>query len=146
MAQAKDTASIENSYQGAGLSDADIQSRRIQYGYNEIPEKTIGPIKATLKRMWGPIPWLLEAAMLFELFMGKGIQAAVVFLLLVFSAVIGQIQESRAKKAIGYLHQQLQISVRTLRNGTWQTIPSRELVPDDIVHASVTVVQSVAES
>ena len=91
----------------------------------------------TLKRLWGPIPWLLEAAMIFELFMGKGIQAAVVFLLLVFSAVVGEIQEKRAKKAIGYLHQRLQISVRTLRNGIWQTIPSRELVPGDIVHARV---------
>jgi H+-transporting ATPase len=87
--------------------------------------------------MWGPIPWLLEAAMIFELVLGKGIQAAVVFLLLVFSAVTGEVQEKRAKKAIGYLHQQLQISVRTLRNGTWQTLPSRELVPGDIVHARV---------
>jgi H+-transporting ATPase len=137
MVQTKDTAGIENLYQETGLHDADVQAKRIQYGYNEIPEKIVGPFRGILKRMWGPIPWLLEAAMLFELFLGKGVQAAVVFLLLVFSAVIGQIQESRAKKAIGYLHQQLQISVRTLRNGTWQTIPSRELVPDDIVHVRV---------
>ena len=137
MAQSKDTAGIENSYQGTGLSDADIQAQHKQYGYNEIPEKQVGPVMGTFKRMWGPIPWLLEAAMIFELILGKGIQAAVVFLLLVFSAVTGEVQEKRAKKAVGYLHQQLQISVRTLRNGTWQTIPSRELVPGDIVHARV---------
>jgi len=71
------------------------------------------------------------------LLLGKAAQAAVVFLLLVFSAVVGQIQEQRAKKAIGYLHRQLQISVRTLRNGRWQTLPSRELMPGDIVHARV---------
>jgi H+-transporting ATPase len=136
MAQTKDTG-IENIYKGNGLNDADLHAKRMQYGYNEIPEKKVSPVMGTLKRMWGPIPWLLEAAMIFELVLGKGIQATVVFLLLVFSAVIGQIQESRAKKAIGYLHQQLQISVRTLRNGTWQTIPSRELVPGDIVHARV---------
>jgi len=137
MTQTKDAAGIEDSYQETGLHDADLQAKRMQYGYNEIPEKKVGPVKGTLKRMWGPIPWLLEAAMLFELFLGKGVQAAVVFLLLVFSAVIGQIQENRAKKAIGYLHQQLQISVRILRNGMWQTMPSRELVPGDIVHARV---------
>jgi H+-transporting ATPase len=130
-------AGIENEYQGTGLKDDDIQAKRKQYGYNEIPEKKIGPVMGTLKRMWGPIPWLLEAAMIFELLLGKGVQAAVVFLLLVFSAVTGEIQEKRAKKAIGYLHQQLQISVRTLRNGTWQILPSRELVPEDIVHARV---------
>jgi H+-transporting ATPase len=133
----KDTAGIENSYQGTGLNDADIQSKRKQYGYNETPEEQVGPVMGTLKRMWGPIPWLLEAAMIFELIMGKAVQSAVIFLLLVFSAVIGEIQEKRAKKAIGYLHQQLQISVRTFRNGTWQTIPSRELVPGDIVHGRV---------
>ena len=137
MVQSKDTAGIESSYQGTGLNDTVVQAKQKQYGYNEIPEKHAGPVTGTLRRMWGPIPWLLEAAMIFELFMGKGVQAAVVFLLLVFSAVIGEIQEERAKKAIGYLHQQLQISVRVLRNGTWRTIPSRELVPGDIVHARV---------
>lgn len=137
MIQSKDTAGIENSYQGKGLNDADVQTQRKQFGYNEIPEKHVGPVMGTLKRMWGPIPWLLEAAMLFELFLGKTTQAVVVFLLLVFSAVIGEIQEKRAKKAIGYLHQQLQISVRILRNGLWQTLLSRELVPGDIVHVKV---------
>jgi H+-transporting ATPase len=137
MAQSKDTAGIENSYQGAGLDEADIQAKRRQYGYNEISEKHVGPVMGTLKRMWGPIPWLLEAAMIFEFVLGKGVQAAVIFLLLIFSAVIGEIQEKRAKNAIGYLHQQLQISARTLRNGTWQRILSRELVPGDIVHARV---------
>lgn len=133
----KDTAGIENSYPGTGLTEADVQARRKQDGFNELPEKHVGPIMGTLKRMWGPIPWLLEVAMIFELALGKGVQAAVVFLLLVFSAVIGQIQENRAKKAIGYLHKQLQISARTLRNGTWRTIPSRELVIGDIVHTRV---------
>lgn len=137
MTESKNNAGIENTYQGKGLNDADVKTKREQYGYNEIPEKQVGPVMGTIKRMWGPIPWLLEAAMLFELFLGKVPQAVVVFLLLVFSAVIGEIQEKRAKKAIGYLHQQLQISVRILRNGLWQTLLSRELVSGDIVHVKV---------
>jgi H+-transporting ATPase len=139
VAQNKNTtpAGIENTYQGTGLNDADIQAKRKQYGYNEIPERQIGQVMGTLKRMWGPIPWLLEAAIIFELVLGKVVQSAVVFLLLVFSAVVGEIQEKRAKRALGYLHQQLQISARTLRNGTWQTITTRELVRGDIVHARV---------
>jgi len=135
--QSNDIAGIENSYHGDGLNNTDVQTKRKLYGYNEIPEKQVGLIMGTLKHMWGPVPWLLEAAMIFELFMGKVVQASVVFLLLVFSAIIGEIQEQRAKKAIGYLRQQLQISVRTLRNGIWQTIPSRELVPGDVVHIRV---------
>jgi len=137
MTQSKDIAGIENTYQGTGLNDTEIRDGRKQYGYNEIPEEHIGPVQSILKRMWGPVPWLLEAAMIFELVLGKGVQATVIFLLLVFSAVIGEIQERRAKNAIGYLRQKLQISVRTLRNGTWRTIFSRELVPGDIIHAKV---------
>jgi H+-transporting ATPase len=137
MVKSKDIAGIENAYQGAGLNDVDVQTKREQYGYNEIPEKQISPVIGTLKRMWGPVPWLLEAAMIFELILGKGVQAVIVFLLLAFSVVTGEIQEERAKKAIGYLRRQLQISTRTLRNETWQTIPSRELVPEDIVHLKV---------
>lgn len=137
MSKSKDTAGIETTCQETGLSDAEIQAIRKQYGYNEIPEKRTGPVMGALKRLWGPIPWLLEAAMMFELALGKGIQAAVVFLLLVFSAVTGEIQEKRAKKAIGFLQQQLQINVRILRNGIWQTLLSRELIPGDIIHAKI---------
>ena len=127
-------AGIENEYPGAGLNDAEVQVRREQYSYNEIPEKKVGPIRGTLKRLWAPVPWMLEVAMLFELFLGKGTQAAVVFLMLAFSAITGEVQERRAKTAVGYLRQQLRIGVRTLRNGRWQKVLSRELVPGDIVH------------
>lgn len=137
MASSAGLTGIEQLYHKKGLNNTEVQSRQKEYGYNEIPEKQTGPVGGILKRVWGPIPWLLEAAMIFEIIMGKSVQAAVVFLLLVFSAVLGEIQEERAKKAIGYLHQQLQINVRALRNGTWQTIPSRDLVPGDIVHVKV---------
>jgi H+-transporting ATPase len=137
MVKSEDMGEVENIYQGTGLNDVDVQTKREQYGYNEILEKQVGPVMGALKRMWGPVPWLLEAAMIFELILGKGIQAVTIFLLLVFSAVTGEIQEERAKKAIGYLRRQLQISVRALRNGTWQTISSRELVPGDIVHLKI---------
>ncbi len=135
--QTRDMAGIESSYQGTGLSDSDVRERREKFGYNEIPQRQRGPVRGILKRMWGPIPWLLEAAMIFELALGKVAQAAVVFLLLVFSALVGEIQEKRAKKALGYLHQQLQITVRVLRGGIWQTATARELVPGDIVHVRV---------
>jgi H+-transporting ATPase len=133
----KSTAGIESSYNGTGLGDTEIEAKRRQFGSNEIRQKQVSPAMGVLSRLWGPIPWLLEAAMIFELVLGKVTQAAVVFLLLVFSAVIGEIQERRAKRALGYLHRQLQISVRTLRNGVWQTVESRELVPGDIVHVRV---------
>jgi len=48
MAQSKAAAGIENSYQGTGLNEADIQGERKQYGFNEIPEKHVDPVMGTL--------------------------------------------------------------------------------------------------
>lgn len=135
--QKAEVSEIESTYEGSGLKEAEIQYRRQIHGYNEIPRKQEGLVVGTMKRMWGPIPWLLEAAMIFEYILGKTTQAFVVFLLLLFSALVGEIQEMRAKKALGYLQQKLQIYTRILRNGVWKTLPSRELVPDDIVHVRV---------
>jgi H+-transporting ATPase len=125
---------MEDTYRGRGLTNSDVRSKRAQYGYNEVPEPQVGLVRGTLKRLWGPVPWLLEAAMIFEVLLGKGSQAVFVFLLLLFSAVTGEVQETRAKTAIGYLRRQLQINIRTLRKSWWLTLPSRELVPGDVVH------------
>jgi hypothetical protein len=51
MVKSKDLGEIENAYQGAGLNDVDVQTKREQYGYNEILEKQVGPVVGVLKRM-----------------------------------------------------------------------------------------------
>ncbi|WP_434520381.1 HAD-IC family P-type ATPase [Pediococcus sp. M21F004] len=121
----------------SGLSSKQVAQRLKQYGSNEVTEKEDGVVVGTLKRMWDPISWLLEAAIIFEFLLGKQFQALVIVLLLLFSAIDGEIQERRAKNAVGYLHKKLSISVRACRNGTWQFISSKQLVPGDIVHQRV---------
>ena len=37
-----------------------------------------------LKKMWAPVPWMLEAAIVLELFLGKGIEAGIIGALVVF--------------------------------------------------------------
>jgi len=117
-----------------GLTSAEVTRRRAQHGFNEVPEKRTGPVLGTLKRMWDPVSWLLEAAIIFELILGKTLQAVFVLALLVFSAVTGQVQATRAAQAIGYLHKHLQVSARTCRDGVWAILPARELVPGDVVY------------
>jgi H+-transporting ATPase len=45
-----------------GLSQSEAQKRLAQYGPNEIEEKKTNPFLKFLSYFWGPIPWMIEAA------------------------------------------------------------------------------------
>ena len=47
-----------------GLSQAEAQKRLTQYGPNEIAEKKTNPFLKFLTYFWGPIPWMIEAAVI----------------------------------------------------------------------------------
>ncbi|WP_448510292.1 HAD-IC family P-type ATPase [Immundisolibacter sp.] len=117
-----------------GLSEAEARARLSQYGYNEIREASPGPLRSILGRLWGPIPWMLEAALVLEVVLGKVAGPALIAVWLVFSAVLGGVQERRARTALDLLRSRLQVSSRVRRAGNWQILPAREIVPGDQVH------------
>ena len=47
-----------------GLSQAEAEKRLAQYGPNEIEEKKTKPLLKFLTYLWGPIPWMIEAAVI----------------------------------------------------------------------------------
>jgi len=53
--------------QKTGLSDALVESRFAQYGYNELPEKKVNPLLMFLAYFWGPMPIMIWAAAIIEL-------------------------------------------------------------------------------
>jgi H+-transporting ATPase len=115
----------------AGLSEAEAQARRGQIGYNEIHAEPSSPVRGVLKRLWGPIPWMLEAALVLELLLGKVAEPAMIAAWLLFSAIVGGVQEQRAHKVLDLLRSRLRVSARVRRDGAWRLIPARELVPGD---------------
>lgn len=116
-----------------GLSEADVRARLTQFGHNEILETPSGPLRSILGRLWGPIPWMLEAALVLELLLGKLAGPALIAIWLIFSAVLGGVQERRARAALDLLRSRLQISSRVRRDGRWQLLPARQIVPGDRV-------------
>ncbi len=117
-----------------GLSEAEAKARLTEYGYNEIREEPSGPLRGILKRLWGPIPWMLEAALILEVVLGKVTGPALIAVWLLFSAVLGGLQERRARTALDLLRSRLQVTSRVRRAGNWQIFPAREIVPGDQVH------------
>ncbi len=136
-----------------GLSEAEAQSRLVQFGYNELRQERSGPLRNILKRLWGPIPWMLEAALILEVFLGKVAEPAVIAAWLAFSAILGAAQERRAQTALDLLRSRLQVNARVRRAGGWRLLPARELVPGDrirvrmgdVVPADCTILDGTVE-
>ena len=99
-----------------GLSQAEAENRLQQYGPNAIPEQKVRLWLVFLKKMWAPVPWMLEAAVVLELFLGKGIEAGIIGALVVFNAVMSTLQENRAQNALALLRKQLTVTSRVLRD------------------------------
>lgn len=117
-----------------GLTSADAQARLAQFGPNTIPEPKDNPFLKLLRKVWGPIPWMLEATILLQLALGKHLEAGVIAALLVVNAAISLIEEGRASHALELLRQRLSAKARVLRDGVWQVIDAAGLVPGDVVH------------
>ena len=117
----------------AGLTLAEINSRRQTHGYNEVAEQKSHPLRQFLGKFWGVSAWMLEMIMLLSAFLGKYADFAVVSALLVVNAVLAFLQERRAAGVVEALRRRLQVSARVLRAASWQVIAARELVPGDIL-------------
>jgi H+-transporting ATPase len=69
---------------GSGWFDQ-RRSRLSQFGPNALAEKARPAWQAYLAKFWSPIPWLLEAAMIVEIGLGKYVEASVIAALLLFN-------------------------------------------------------------
>jgi len=116
-----------------GLSQAEAQKRLTQYGPNEIQEKKTHPFLKFLAYFWGPIPWMIEAAVILSAIVRHWADFWIILVLLLMNAVIGFWEEYQAGNAIEALKKKLALNARVRRDGAWKTIPSRELVPGDII-------------
>ncbi len=116
-----------------GLSQAEAQRRLAQYGPNEIAEKETNPFLKFLTYFWGPIPWMIEAAVILSGVVRHWADFFIILVLLISNAVVGFWEEHQAGNAIAALKAKLAIKARVRRDGKWVNPPSRELVPGDVI-------------
>ena len=116
-----------------GLTQAEAQKRLTEYGPNEIAEKKTNPLLKFLTYFWGPIPWMIEVAVVLSGAVRHWPDFFIILLLLVANAVVGFWEERQAGNAIAALKAKLAVTARVKRDGKWVTPPARELVPGDAI-------------
>jgi H+-transporting ATPase len=120
-----------------GLTTHEAAARLEQYGPNMVAEARAHPWLAVLGKFWGPVPWMLELAVLLELVLRKPLEAGLITALLLFNGAVSAVQEHRAQEALTLLRQRLAILARVRRDGQWQQVPAPQLVPGDVIHLRV---------
>jgi H+-transporting ATPase len=116
-----------------GLTAAEAAKRLAQYGANAIAETAVNPFLAFLGYFWGPIPWMIEAAVVLSGIVRHWLDFGVILVLLCTNAVVGFWEEHQAGNAIGALKKQLAVTVRVLRDGAWSGPNVADLVPGDVI-------------
>jgi H+-transporting ATPase len=116
-----------------GLSQALAAKRLIQYGPNEIAEHHTNAVLKFLSYFWGPIPWMIEVAVILSGVVGHWPDFFIIVTLLVANGLVGYSEERQAGNAIEALKAKLAITARVRRDGSWVTPAARELVPGDVI-------------
>jgi Ca2+-transporting ATPase len=128
-----------------GLKEAEVLKRREKYGLNQLEEQAG-------RSFWGML-WdqlnqflviILIVAAVVSALVGwfeynrtgsatEFVDAAAIIAIVILNAILGVVQEGRAEEALAALKKMAAPNAHVLRDGYTQTIPSRELVPGDIV-------------
>ncbi|WP_321276722.1 plasma-membrane proton-efflux P-type ATPase [Thiomicrorhabdus indica] len=117
----------------SGLSSDDVQSRQEKYGLNEILAPEEGVLKRFFKRFWGPIPWMIEIAAILSALADKWEDFTIILVMLLVNALLDFLQEHRALNALKVLKNTLEAQSMVLRDGVYQQVASKYLVPGDII-------------
>jgi len=116
-----------------GLSQAEAQKRLAQYGPNQIAEKKTNAFLKFLSYFWGPIPWMIEAAVILSGVVRHWLDFFIILFLLLSNAVVAFWEEHQAGNEIAALRAKLAVTAKALRDGKWGAPKVAELVPGDVI-------------
>ncbi len=117
----------------AGLAQSEATIRLTKNGPNEIAEKTTNAFWKFLTYFWGPIPWMIEAAVILSGIVKHWPDFFIILVLLASNAVVAFWEERAAGNAIAALKAKLATKTRVKRDGQWVSPPARELVAGDVI-------------
>jgi H+-transporting ATPase len=100
-----------------GLTSQAAQEELQKVGPNSMPDTAESPWARIMAKLWAPVPWMLEAAIVLQLSLHKWVEAAVIAALLTFNAAIGYFQEGKAQATLAALKSRLGLDASVERDG-----------------------------
>ncbi|KAI1472362.1 plasma-membrane proton-e [Daldinia caldariorum] len=116
-----------------GLSSAEVEERRKQYGWNELVAEKENMLAKFFSYFRGPILYAMELAALLAVGLGAWIDFGVIIGILCLNAFVGFYQEKQAADVVASLKGDIAMKATVVRDGKEQQILARELVPGDII-------------
>lgn len=116
-----------------GLTTDEAKKRMAEYGPNAIQVHEESRWQKLLGYFWGPIPWMIEIASIISLARLDWPDFAVITGLLLYNAIVGFWQDSKAASALAALKQGLALKSLVNRDGKWVSLNAAELVPGDVI-------------
>jgi Mg2+-importing ATPase len=117
-----------------GLSQAAAQQALAQAGPNRIQSKERAtPLGLFLNQFKSPIVIILIIATIISAFLKDWVDAAIIFLIVLGSALLSFFQEYNAHNAAEKLRAQVSLKTDVLRDGNPASILTEEIVPGDVV-------------
>ncbi|MCG6860824.1 MAG: cation-translocating P-type ATPase [Chromatiaceae bacterium] len=117
-----------------GLSTDEARRRLAESGPNELPQaEGTTPWQILIAQFKNVLILILLVATALSAFLGELLESAVIAVIVLFAIVLGFIQEFRAERAMEALRRMAAPTATVLRDGHERDIPSRELVPGDLI-------------
>ena len=117
-----------------GLALSEIKKRQQLYGLNKLREKkTLTIYHRFINQFRDFLVIILIIASIISFAIGEITDCIVISCIIILNALLGVLQEHRASKALEALQQLATPKASVIRNSAIQKIPSKELVPGDIV-------------
>ncbi len=117
-----------------GLSTEEAKARLEKYGPNELVERPPTPLwKMFLDQFNNFLVIILLVSSVVSFFLGEYVEAGAIMAIVVLNTVLGVLQESKAEEALAALKKMAAPHAQVIRDGSFATIPARELVPGDLV-------------